>query len=63
MLTLPTEATAEKMNWYGPTPSHVPLKTTNCSARLIHASRHITVNTDVIERDRKILSGKGSLGH
>ena len=124
MLPLLTEAAyywGENKHLYGPTPPHLPLKTTNCLSNLgscinatpcgvvvgcccfllccstkiarwgiievfliefelnwiefylwrpqtiqviwIYASRHLTVNTDVKARDRKILNGKGSLGH
>ena len=34
LLPLPTEATTEKTHLHGPTPSHVPLKTTNYSRKL-----------------------------
>ena len=66
MLLLPTEAIVdEEMNTYGLMLFHLMLYhwTYIIQDIFIYTSRHIIVNTDNEDRDRKILNGKGSLGH
>ena len=47
----------ENKHLYRPAPPHMPWKTVQ--AVWIHASRHIKVNRDDEEKDRKILNDKG----
>ena len=65
MLLLPTEATVEEktntcMDLHHPTYHWRPHK---IQMIWIYASKHIIVNTANKQWDRKILNGKGSLGH